>query len=202
MSKYTFKTSDIYYPNTYILKNKFDIKNEEELRSLEHLLLLEAYDKFAKKVNVELNENFFKNLHKNTFQDLYEWAGIYRDVDVVKGNTLFCRGIYVKQEIEKLFRKLKEDNYLKNLNRDKETFIKKLAYYKCELIAIHPFYELNGRIIRLFIDILAINAGYNVIDYSKVIEKKYIKCAIECVQNADYKCFEKIIRNSIGNCNK
>ena len=200
MSKYTFKTSDIYYPNTSIPKNKFDIKNEEELRSLEHLLLLEAYDKFAKELNIELNENFFKNLHKNTFQDLYEWAGVYRDVDISKGNTLFCRGIYVKQEMEKLFKKLKEDNYLKNL--DKETFIKKLAYYKCELIAIHPFYELNGRIIRLFIDILAINAGYNVIDYSKVNEKEYIKCAIECVQNADCKCFEKIIRNSIENCNK
>ena len=196
MSKYTFKTSDIYYPNTSIPKNKFDIKNEEELRSLEHLLLLEAYDKFAKELNIELNENFFKNLHKNTFQDLYEWAGVYRDVDISKGNTLFCRGIYVKQEMEKLFKKLKEDNYLKNL--DKETFIKKLAYYKCELIAIHPFYELNGRIIRLFIDILAINAGYNVIDYSKVNEKEYIKC----VQNADCKCFEKIIRNSIENCNK
>ena len=94
----------------------------------------EAYDKFAKELNIELNEKFFKNLYKNTFQDLYEWAGVYRDVDISKGNTLFCRGIYVKQEMEKLFRKLKEDNYLKNL--DKETFIQKLAYYKCELIAI------------------------------------------------------------------
>ena len=197
MSKYTFKISDIYYPDISVPKNKLNIKNEEELRKIEHLLLLEAYDRFAKKFDVELNEEFFISLHKNTFQDLYEWAGVYRDVDVIKGNTLFCRGMYVKQEMKKLFDKLKKDNYLKNL--DKETFIQKLAYYKCELIAIHPFYELNGRIIRLFIDILAINAGYDVIDYSNISAEEYLKCAIECVQNADYKCFEKIIRNSIEN---
>jgi len=193
MSKYTFKISDIYYPNTSIPKNKLGIRNEDELREIEHLLLLESYEKFAKELDVELDESFFKNLHKKTFQDLYDWAGIYRDVDITKGDTLFCRGIYVEQEMKKLFDKLKKDNYLKNL--DKETFIKKLAYVKCELIAIHPFYELNGRIIRLFIDILSINAGYDVIDYSNISEEEYIKCAIECVQNADYKCFEDIINN-------
>jgi len=42
---------------------------------------------------------------------------------------------------------------------------------------------------------------FDVIDYSNISEEKHIKCAIKCVQNADYKCFEKIIRNSINNCN-
>jgi len=189
MSKYTFKISDIYYPNTSFSKNKLGIKNEDELRKIEHLLLLESYEKFARKLNVELDENFFKNLHKKTFQDLYEWAGVYRDVDIAKGDTIFCKGMYVAQEMKKIFSELKKDNYLKNLN--KESFVNKLAYYKCELIAIHPFFELNGRIIRLFIDILSINAGYDVIDYSNISEDEYIKCAIECVQNANYDCFKK-----------
>ncbi|WP_024788001.1 MULTISPECIES: Fic/DOC family protein [unclassified Lebetimonas] len=196
MSKYTFKISDIYYSNTSIPKNKLDIKDENELIKIEHLLLLESYEKFAKKLDVELDEYFFKNLHKKTFQDLYEWAGVYRDVDIAKGDTLFCRGIYVTQEMKKIFAKLKKDKYLKNL--DKETFAHKLAYYKCELIAIHPFLELNGRIIRFFIDILSINAGYDVIDYANITEEEYIKCAIECVQNANYDCFEEIIKSSIN----
>jgi len=195
MSKYIFKTSDIYYLNSSIPKNKLNIKDEKELRSIEHFLLLEAYKKFAKKLDNELDENFFINLHKKTFQDLYKWAGNYRNVDIIKGDTLFCRGIYIKNEMQKLFEKLRKDNYLKNL--DKELFIQKLAYYKCELISIHPFYELNGRIIRLFIDILSINSGYDVIDYSNIDEEEYIKCAIECVQNANQKCFENIIRNSL-----
>ena len=51
------------------------------------------------------------------------------------------------------------------------------------------------------LDVLSINAGYDVIDYSNITEEEYIKCAIECVQNADYKCFEDIIRNTINDCN-
>ena len=97
--------------------------------------------------------------------------------------------------MKKIFAKLKKDKYLKKL--DKDTFADKLAYYKCELIAIHPFLELNGRIIRLFIDILSINAGYDVINYSNISEDEYIKCAIECVQNANYDCFKKMIKDSI-----
>jgi cell filamentation protein len=195
MSKYISKISNIYYPNTSIPKNKLNIKDEKELQKIEHILLLEAYEKFAKKHNIEPNEEFFINLHKNTFSDLYEWAGVYRDVDMAKGNSLFCRGMYIKQEMKKLFKQLKKDNYLQNLNKEK--LIKKLAFYKCELIAIHPFYELNGRIIRLFIDILSINAGFDIIDYSTIDKNEYIKCAIKCVQNANSNCFEEIIRKSI-----
>jgi len=195
MSKYISKISNIYYPNTSIPKNKLNIKDEKELQKIEHILLFEAYEKFAKKHNIELNEEFFINLHKNTFSDLYEWAGVYKDVDMAKGNSLFCRGMYIKQEMKKLFKQLKKDNYLQNLNKEK--LIKKLAFYKCELIAIHPFYELNGRIIRLFIDILSINAGFDIIDYSTIDKNEYIKCAIKCVQNANSNCFEEIIRKSI-----
>jgi cell filamentation protein len=195
MSKYISKISNIYYPNTSIPKNKLNIKDERELQKIEHILLFEAYEKFAKKHNIELNEEFFINLHKNTFSDLYEWAGVYRDIDMAKGNSLFCRGMYIKQEMKKLFKQLKKDNYLQNLNKEK--LIKKLAFYKCELIAIHPFYELNGRIIRLFIDILSINAGFDIIDYSTIDKNEYIKCAIKCVQNANSNCFEEIIRKSI-----
>ena len=196
MSKYEFRINDIYYQNSSVPKNNLNIKDEKELRKIEHLLLFEAYDYFTKKIYTELDENFFINLHKKTFQDLYEWAGIYRDVDIAKGDTLFCRGIYVKNEMRRVFNELKKDNYLHNL--DKESFIKKLAYYKCELIAIHPFYELNGRIIRLFIDILAINANYDMINYSNISKDEYIKCAIQCVLEANCECFEKIIQNSIS----
>ena len=190
MSKYTSKNSKIYYPNTDIPIHKLNLKNKDELIKLENYLLLQTYEKFGTPTKLELNEEFFINLHKNTFVDLYEWSGKYRDIDMAKGGSLFCRGLYVKKEINTLFQKLKKDNYLKNLS--KNNFYKKLAYYKCELIAIHPFYEINGRIIRLFIDILALNNGYDFIDYSKISKDAYIECAIKCVREADYQCFEKM----------
>lgn len=44
-----------------------------------------------------------------------------------------------------LFDELKKENYLKEYeDKPKEEFAKRLAYYQCEFIALHPFYELNG----------------------------------------------------------
>lgn len=44
-----------------------------------------------------------------------------------------------------------------------------LAHYQSELIALHPFYELNGRITRLFFDLIAVYNGYEPIDYSAAL---------------------------------
>ena len=56
----------------------------------------------------------------------------------------------------------------------------------CELITLHPFFELNGRTIRLFFDMIAIYNGYEYIDYyaALVIEEednKLIKASIDCM---------------------
>jgi len=195
MSKYTFKTNDIYYPNTFVARNKLNIKDKKTIEEIEAFLLENAYSLYipkAKNKEIILNEHFFKLLHKNIFQDLYEWAGVYRNFDMAKGDSLFCRGEFVEKEMKKIFELLQKDNYLVNL--DKNEFINKLAYYKCELITIHPFYEINGRVIRLFIDLLCVYNGYNTIDYSNISKENYIECAIKCVQEVDFSCFEEIIR--------
>jgi len=70
--------------------------------------------------------------------------------------------------------------------KKKNEFAEKLAYYQGELIALHPFYELNGRTLRLFFDMICIYNGYKAIDYSGTIaDGKYIEASIECVQFAD-----------------
>lgn len=80
----------------------------------------------------------------------------------------------------------------------KKSLQKKLAHYKSELIALHPFYELNGRILRLFIDMLCLYNGYNFIDYSTTIENNdYIEASILCVQYADSSKMEKIIESGL-----
>ena len=64
MSKYTSKNSKIYYPNTDIPINKLNLKNKDELIKLENYLLLQTYEKFGTPTKLELNEEFFINLHK------------------------------------------------------------------------------------------------------------------------------------------
>jgi len=153
-SKYKVQSSDVYINDTDVPINKLNIDDSVEIHELEKELITEAYKIFYDELNENtlFNETYFIELHRRTFEALYAWAGIYRDLNMAKGESRFCQGMYVQSESKKIFEALKKDNYLKDYeNKPKEEFAKKLAYYKCELIALHPFYELNGRITRLFL---------------------------------------------------
>jgi len=200
-SKYQLNINSFYYQNTNIPINKFNIKDSNEIQDLEETLITEAYIVFTKKLNIDtvFDEKYYKQLHKKTFESLYEWAGEYRDFNMAKGESRFCQGAFVENSSKKIFEKLENDNYLKDYrNKSKEEFASKLAYYKCELNALHPFYELNGRITRLFFDMIAVYNGYKLIDYSTVTPEVYIEKAIECVQFANQSGFEKIIFDGLN----
>jgi cell filamentation protein len=65
---------------------------------------------------------------------------------------------------------------------NKQIISEKLAIIHCEFNAIHPFREGNGRTIRLFLDLLAVNSKYKLIDYSKSPQTNYIKACIAGMQ--------------------
>ncbi|QKF81752.1 Fic/DOC family protein [Halarcobacter ebronensis] len=203
-SKYQLKDNSFYYEGTDIPKNKFDIRNSELIHEIEKELIEDAYNIFYEELTEKtlFDENYFISLHKRTFESLYEWAGAYRDFNMAKGESRFCQGSFVESSSKKIFEELKNDNYLKDYeNKSKQEFAKKIAYYKCEINALHPFYELNGRITRMFFDMIVAYNGYRFIDYSTVTPKQYIDCAIECVQYADESGFEKIIFNGLNKLN-
>lgn len=195
-SKYKSQTSSIYLKNSDVPKNKLGIVGSEQVHELERELLEEAYEVFYKELNENsvFDEKYFIALHKRTFGDLYDWAGVYRDFNMSKGESRFCQGAYVSTSSQKIFDDLKDDNYLRDYELlSKEEFSKKLAYYKCELIALHPFSELNGRITRLFFDMIVIYNGYKYINYATITPAQYIEAAIEYVMYADSEKMEKII---------
>ena len=107
MSKYQLKISDIYYPNSNILKNKLNIKDAEILHDIEAELLIEAMKYFSSNLNIntKFDEKYYKSLHKQTFISLYEWAGKYRDFDMANGYkpidySLFSPNDYIQASIE------------------------------------------------------------------------------------------------------
>lgn len=160
-SKYRLESSLIYIEGTDVPHNKLGISNSDELHELERELIEEAYQVFYSELDeaTVFDEAYFKSLHRRTFESLYEWAGVYRHFNMAKGSSRFCQGDYVESNSQKLFAELAKANYLKSEGGFKAEFIQKLAYFKCELIALHPFYELNGRITRLFFDLIALRNG-------------------------------------------
>lgn len=200
MSKYQFAASDIYLPGTDIPKNLLGITEPELLHEVEETLLQQAYQTFIAECEpaTRFDETYFKSLHQRTFETLYEWAGLYRTVDMSKGGSLFCRAIYLEKESARIFRQLEEEGFLHQAEDSQpEKFAERLAYYQSELIALHPFYELNGRITRLFFDLIAVANGYAPIDYSNALRGQtmnaYIQASIACVQQADCKMLYQLI---------
>ena len=142
-SKYKNEVSSIYIDGTDIPKNKINLINSTQIHELERELISEAYEIFHNELDEDtiFDEKYFKSLHKRTFGELYEWAGVYRDFNMTKGESKFCQGAFVSSSSKKIFEELKKDNYLKNFeNKPKELFAKKLAYYKCEINALHPLF--------------------------------------------------------------
>jgi len=130
MSKYRFNYSSIYIDGTDIPINKLKIDNSTEIHDAENILLEEAYIELAKQLNqnIILDETYFINLHKKTFESLYDFAGVYRDVNMSKGDSQFCLAQYLHSESARIFKELEAENYLADFKEDKALFAKRLAY--------------------------------------------------------------------------
>ncbi|MEW7312623.1 putative adenosine monophosphate-protein transferase Fic [Buttiauxella gaviniae] len=104
-------------------------------------------------------------IHQQLFQDVFDWAGELRDVDISKGETRFCHFEYIENEGNDLMQEMENEHYLTGLARTE--FVHRLAHYYCEINVLHPFFVGSGRAQRVFFEQLAIHAGY-VLDWSGV----------------------------------
>lgn len=206
MSKYQFRQSDIYLPGTELPVNRLGIEDEDLLHEVEAQLLEQAYATFVSELqpDTRLDEAYFQSLHRRTFESLYEWAGRYRTEDMIKGGSMFCRAAYLPAESRRIFAELERESFLQGAGQwPLERFAQRLAYYQGELIALHPFYELNGRITRLFFDLMAIANGYAPIDYGAglrddpEVDNNYIRASIDCVRRADTRMLQQLIQSGL-----
>lgn len=195
MSKYQFQQSDIYQPGTDLPINLLNISDAEILHEIEAQLLQQAYQTFVFELSADtrFDEAYFRSLHQRTFESLYAWAGQYRTQDMVKGGSMFCRASFLANEARRIFSALENEKFLRGAHDwEAERFADRLAYYQSELIALHPFHELNGRITRLFFDLIAMANGFGPIDYGLAlrddpeVDNNYIRASIACVQRADH----------------
>lgn len=174
---YSYEWDQRYcYPHSNVIRNKLGIEDAGKLhiaeREITSLRIANA------KVNV-IKGNFdlthLKKIHKYIFGDIYAWAGEIRWVNIAKGN-MFCNYEFIESNADSLFKKIKEENYLKGISKEEVPL--RLAYYLSEINVLHPFREGNGRVQRLFIEYLAENAGYSV-DFSQVTDKQMVKASAE-----------------------
>lgn len=176
-----------------ILKNKLGITDQKVLEDTETLLLKDTYVYFFslfQKGKLKFNVKLIFEIHKYFLGTLYAWAGRTRSVEISKDGILFCANSQIKKELKNLDKIIKKN--ISSFGANKKIISEKLAIIHCEFNAIHPFREGNGRTIRLFLDLLAVNCGYGLIDYSKTFKTIYIKACIAGMKK-DYSKMQKIL---------
>lgn len=177
------------YPNTRILRNKFGIHDFDVLHDRERdLSNLRARELFENPIAGRFDFQHLRDIHKYLFQDIYDWAGEVRTVDVAKGD-LFCRHFAIEPEARRIFGELKQEKCPKRLNVAE--FGRRLAYYFVEINALHPFREGNGRAQREFIRQLAFQNNY-YLSFMGVSKERMIE-ASRAGLKTNYKPAEELV---------
>lgn len=167
------------YENSAVLINKFDIRDEKQLDAMEQSVTSMLIAKASIEIPFEnVDFDFYKNLHRYVFSDIYDWAGIVRKVDMSKKGTHFCPADRIEERGGKIFKRLKENEYLK-VFRDDEFIIEFTDLY-CDLNILHPFREGNGRIQRLFLSMLVNYLGKSL-DFSETDKDELMIATIKSV---------------------
>ena len=186
---------DNCYENTTVLKNKFDIRDEERLKVVEESISTFMITKALKELpfaNVDFE--YYKMLHEYVFSDIFEWAGTLRTVDMSKKGTRFCSVESIEQRGIVIFNRLRANEFLRKYKDDE--FINEFTELYCDLNILHPFREGNGRIQRLFLTKLLKYIGYTL-DFADFDKDELMIATIKSV-NGDVFMLRDLFREKIS----
>ena len=152
--------SDTYvYPDSEVLRNKADLQDQAALDAFEADA---SAVRMVELINTPMQGNFdlahLCAMHRHLFQDVYDWAGEIRTVDISRGASRFANFNLIDAYLTGQLEGIAKENFLQGLAPD--VFVSRLAHYLGEINAAHPFREGNGRVQRLFCTQLAEQASY------------------------------------------
>lgn len=189
------KSVDRYvYPGTDILINKFECRDANKLKEIEilssgaNLAYLQLHP-----VRGKFDFKHLKNIHHFIFQDIFDWAGEIRTIDIGK-NNLFCRAQFIESYAESVFKDFYKSCYENRY--DKTKYIKCLAEHYADLNALHPFREGNGRTQREFTRELCLKCGY-VFDLTQTTGREMLDASIQSFNTGNNKGFIDIFSRCV-----
>lgn len=196
MNRYSISGSEgEHQPNSnaQVLQNLLGITDLAEMNKVEARLLKELYFYVFDHFPAELTSQLLCKWHYIWLGNVYDWAGQYRTVDMSKPNIRFASPMQIPRlitDFEQVY--LTRFNLLPSLSRAQQ--ISYLAKAHVEFILLHPFREGNGRVARLMLDVMAVKAGAQPLDYSLWDQyKEFYFRAIQAGLAEDYQHIERLI---------
>ena len=147
------------------LENKLGLTSSADLaREEERISKKKAAELFEKGILDNLPVGKFSALqviHKYLFEDIYDFAGELRTVNIAKGNFRFAPLMYLQAALE-------------NIDKMPQSNFDEIVEKYVEMNVAHPFREGNGRSTRIWLDHILKNKIGKVVDWSKVDKEDYL----------------------------
>ena len=148
-----------------MLENKLGLTSSAELaREEERISKKKAAMLFENHILDNLKSGKFSTLqtiHKYLFDEIYDFAGKLRTVNIAKGNFRFAPLMYI-------------ESALKNIDEMPQSNFDEIIEKYVEMNIAHPFREGNGRSARIWLDHMLKTEIGKVIDWSKVDKEDYL----------------------------
>jgi cell filamentation protein len=178
-----------------VLRNRLGLTRKQDIDAAETELLQALYEHVLSDPREILIFDDIKRWHHLWLGNLYEWAGSLRTVNMSKGDFHFAAAAQLPRLIDAF-----EQEFLSRFSElpemDDEAVVQYLAQSHVEFILIHPFREGNGRLSRLLMDTMAIEAGFEPLDYQLWEDNKdfYFK-SIQAGIAGNYQYIECLVRD-------
>lgn len=130
---------------------------------------LNAKDLFDNKLLDNLTPGTFftlQTIHKYLFNNVFDFAGNLRTVNIAKGNFLFAPLNYL-------------ENTLQNIDKMSQSTYEEIIEKYVEMNIAHPFREGNGRSTRIWLDHILKEELNKVIDWAKIDKQSYLNAMID-----------------------
>ena len=128
-----------YPPDFTVLKNKFDLRDAEALAVAERAAVVA-------RMMQEIPDGAFdlahlQAIHHHLFQDVYDWAGDVRQVEIAKGEQQFPPRRFIETGMADIHRRLLNSDFLEGITPDE--FARQAGRIIGDLNYVHPFREGN-----------------------------------------------------------
>lgn len=180
------------YPGTSVLRNRLGITDAARLDYHEREITTQRAAQGVPSGEFDLKH--LQAVHRHLFQDIYEWAGQLRTVEMSKGGSPFQPTKYLETGMADVHRRLVAADYLKGLSPTR--FAEAAGKIIGDVNHVHPFREGNGRTQLLYLKQLASCAGHRL-ELRRIDREAWMEASRRAHEKADYAPMSQAIAKAL-----
>ena len=184
-------TTYCYPPDYTVLKNKLNLRDAAALERVERRLVVQRAREGMPAGDFDFRH--LKAINRHLFQDIYDWAGQVRTVEISKGASQFQFARYIETGMADIHRRIMQSGFLNT--RDAGDFAHLAGEIIGDINYVHPFRDGNGRTQLQYLKQVATYAGH-VLDLRKLKRREWMH-ASRAAHHGNYQGLVDAVRSAI-----